>query len=455
VLLVATAGIAVATSGAGADHPVWGPVLAAHDAAAARGATSLAAAAATRARAESGLRASVEALPTVTWSGPRGLASAWVVTARVEWRGDAGARASAALAQHRALVTALESTHREVRDALAAYVALRRAYVAVAVAEAAVATRRATFEAAEASAVGRALDAAAGSAGAGAGAAVSDVELGLARLELERALAGVDRAHRDVASARRAAEARGFDAEAALAAHLAVLDPDPLEGWRLAPPPGTASSLLVERRVWEREVALARLAREGGWSVVDDVRVEAGVVGTDGRLRLALALDEGRPQGFAEASAQSASRSSWSVTLRARVRLDDTWAEEFAAAQRAAEEADAALLAAVDEAAWTLADLARDLADAEADVAFAERALALGRAALRALDDERVAVASAARRGEAGGEERLRRFDEAYARSLLGHLRERDAFVRAWERYARSAERAWLAVGAPFALRGP
>jgi hypothetical protein len=113
------------------------------------------------------------------------------------------------------------------------------------------------------------------------------------------------------------------------------------------------------------------------------------------------------------------------------------------------------LLAAVDEAAWTLADLARDLADAEADVAFAERALALGRGALGALDDERVAVAAAARRGEAGGEERLRRFDEAYARSLLGHFRERDAFVRAWERYARAAERAWLAVGAAFALRRP
>jgi hypothetical protein len=260
----------------------------------------------------------------------------------------------------------------------------------------------------------------------------------------------VERAARDLASAERRAAALGIDTADAERAHRSVTGIDPLEGWRLVAPAAEAEGTLVERRRLERALALARLERQGGWSALDDVRLEGVLTGHDARVRLGLSLDEGRPGGFVEGSLRDAARASWSVSVRARVRIDDAWAADLAAAERAVAEADAALAEAQGEERWAAAEALQALRDAEDDVAFAERSLALGRAALGALDEERREIAAAARTGDDEAAARLRRFDDAYARSVLGHLRERDAFLRAWIGYLRAAERAAVRVAGAF-----
>jgi hypothetical protein len=451
--LVALAGSALA-SGDPLLHPVWGPALAAREAAVARIEGSLQAAAVSVARADTGLGGHLDLVPSAAWSGRPGgpvtAAGAVALTGRIEWSDDPTARASALLAQHRARVAAAEAVHRAVREATGAYLDLRRAHVALAQAEAAVTTRRVTFTRAEASVLAR-------GDGASAGAA-TDVDLEVARLELERVVAGVERAARDVAAAERTAARLGIDVAAAADAHRAVLERDPLEGWRVHLPSadrGSADreSVAVVRRRLERDLALARLARRGAWGLLDDVRFDASRTGRDARLRVGFELDEGRPGAFVEASVRGAARESWSVSVRARVRLDDDWGDELAAARGALEEAERLLAEALAVERWDLETLWGALRDAEEDVAFAERALELGRSALVALDAERLEVAAAARRGEAGAEGRLERFDDVYARSRLGHLRERDVLMRAWERYLRAAERVALALESPFEVR--
>ncbi|CAN5810646.1 hypothetical protein BH23DEI1_BH23DEI1_14940 [soil metagenome] len=452
-LALATATLALVAGGvsfAGADahaHPVWGPALAAQAAAEADALTALGRTDRALHRAGNGLRSRVDVLPSANWNGGperlTKLGAAVVITGRVDWLHDPAATESARLAHHRTFVGSLEGVHRAVRASTSAYLDVRRAYVALALAEAATASRRATFERAEASVLGRSERA----------GGANDVELEVARLELERALVGVERAARDLATARRLAAAHGIDVAGVEHEHRRVLDPDPLEGWRLPPADDELESTTVERRRIERDLAHARLERAGAWSALDDVRLEGVAVGRDARLRIGLALDEGRPGGFVEGSLRDATRESWSVSVRARIRIDDGWLDDRAGAHGAAEAADEALAHAIDDAHWARADALAALHDAEDDVVFGERALELGRAALRALDDERVTVAAAARAGEEGAEARLARFDEAYARAVLGHLRERDAFLRAWDRYLRAAERGWVAVGAPFEVR--
>jgi hypothetical protein len=434
-------------------HPVWGPPLAAQAQAHMAARPSLERAEADAARAEHGLRGSVEALPSATLSARPGepvrTATALVITGRVEWRHDPLALANARIAAHRAEIGTHEAALRAAREALLVYLDLRRAHVALANAEAAVASRRATLDRAEASVIGRAAD-------PGAAGAASDTQLELARLELQRALAAVDRAALDLAAAERAAASHGFDPTAAADAHRAAGHPDPLEGWRIALPTTAAELAAAERARLDLALAQAREARAGPAALLDDLRLEAALSGTDARLRFGLGLDQGRPAGFAEASLRDTARPSWSVTLRARIRVSDDWSRDHAVLALATADAGDAVLQLEADADWRLAELLRAAREAEEDVAFAEASLALGRAALHELGEERRTLAAAARAGDDEALARLRRFDEAAARALLGHLRERDAFLRAWDRYLRAAERALAAVGAPLeVIRAP
>jgi len=447
--LVVAAGVAGAhSSGAPVNdaHPVWGPALAAEAASLAADAPARAAAAATTERAARGLSGWAQLRPALTWRPNRADASPTLgAAAGASWRLDNVAAASARLDQHRGDVAAHERALRAVRTVTSAYLALRRAHIAVDAAEAALPARRATLARAE-------LGLVAGN--------VPRHQVDVALLELERSQAALERAARDLAAARRDAARHGIDVDDAAAQHHQPLRPEPLEAWRLAPPPNDLPHESLMRRRLERDLAAARLERRGGWSVLDDVRIEASVREQGARLRAGGGLDQGRPHAWADVTWTGSGNDAWSVGISARVRVDDTWRSELERAERAHAEAEAALALAEADAAWSAVVAHRALAEAEIDVVHAERSLALGRAALRDLAAE-LETASAERRALAQGAAhdeaalaaataRVERFEAAYRRAELGHQRERDAFMRAWERYLREAERLWAGVGWPF-----
>jgi hypothetical protein len=463
------------------QHPVWGPALAAEAASVASDAPARTAAADDVARAAHGLSGWAQLRPSLTWRSPDGAAhTAFALSAGVEWRDDPVARFTAALDQHRGDVAAHERALRAVRAATGAYIDLRRAQVAVELAEAQLPARRSAVERAE--------------AGLLAGG-VSRNQRDVAALELERAQEAVGRAQRDLAAARHAAEHLGIDVRAAVAQHHALLTPEPLEGWRLPPPPDGLPHERLRRRQLERDLAAARLDRRGAFAILRDVRVDGSWSESGTRLRAGAGLSEGRPSAWADV-AWTRGNDAWSLSLSARLRVDDGWEPELRRAERALADAEDALASAAAEAPWLDAEARRALAEAETDVAYAERALALGREALRELAaeleaaaaeerqarralaaigapavgasvdgapaagataDGRAAVeanesAAAAAAVAAAAEARLRRFEDAYRRAELGHLRERDAFLRAYERYLREAERLWAGVGWPFSV---
>jgi hypothetical protein len=447
--LIAAATVAGASpSGApdGHAHPVWGPALAAEAASLAADAPARTAAAGATQRASHGLSGWAQLRPALTWrSNAADPASTVTAAAGAAWRLDPVAAATARLDQHRADVAAHERALRAVRAVTSAYLALRRAHVALDLAEAALPARRATLARAE--------------AGLLAGS-VPRHQVDVALLDLERSEAALERAARDLSAARRDAARHGIDVDGAAAQHHQPLRPEPLEGWRLPPPPDDLPHESLLRRRLERDLAAARLERRGGWSVLDDVRIEASVREQGARLRAGSGLDQGRPHAWADVTWTGSGSDAWSVGISARVRIDDTWRAELERAERAHAEAEAALALAEADAAWSALEARRALAEAEVDVVLAERSLDLGRAALRDLAAE-LEAASAERRALARGvahdeaalaaaTARVERFEAAYRRAELGHQRERDAFMRAWERYLREAERLWAGVGWPF-----
>lgn len=450
VLAIAT-GLALATANAGHEavdarlHPVWGPALTAEAQAVEADAPARAAAARAVTRVTRGVSGWAQLRPSVAWrSHAPDAATALSASVGVAWRDDALARANTELDRHRGDVAAHERALRAVRATTGAWIALRRAHLALELADGQLPTRRQALARAE--------------AGLLAGS-VSRNQRDVAALELERAEAAVARAALDLDAAQHEAARRGIDVPAAAAQHQALLHPDPLEGWRLPPPPEHLPHETLLRRALERDVAVARLERRGAWAVLDDVRVEASWSDSGTRLRAGAGLDEGRPSAWADLGL-TGGRDAWSLGLSARLRVDDTWEAERQHAERSLQQAEAALAEAVAEAPWLAAQARRSLAEAEADVAFAERALALGRTALRELGTELAAARGAARdaerRGDAAAAEeagaRVGRFEDAYRRAELGHQRERDAFLRAWERYLREAERLSAGVGWPFAV---
>ena len=426
-------------------HPVWGPALIAEAASVASDAPARRAAEAATQGALRGLSGWAQLRPGIAWrSRDPEPAAALTASAGVAWRYDAVAITSARLDAHRGDVAAHERSLRAVRGVTSAYLALRRALIARDLAEAALPNRRLALARAEAAHLdGRA----------------PRHQVDAAQLEMERAEAALERASRDLAAACRDAERLGIDGDAAERHHHAVLAPEPLEGWRLEAPPLDTPHETLLRRSLERDLAAARLERRGAWSVLDDVRVEASLVEQGARLRAGAALDQGRPHAWADV-AYTGARDAWSVGVSARLRIDDGWHAEFERAERALLEAEAALARSHAEAAWEASEAQRALADAERDVAFAERALAVGRAALRdlaaELGDAREDLRTLRRSAPddaaavAAAEARVARFDDAYRRALLGHQRERDAFMRTWERYLREAERLWAGTGWPF-----
>ena len=429
-----------------AAHPVWGPALAAEAASLAADAPARAAAAGTTLRAARGLSGWAQLRPGVTWrSRSPDPAPALTAAAGAAWRLDPVATGTARLDQHRGDVAAHERALRAVRTVTSAYVALRRAHIAVDLAEAALPARRATLQRAE--------------AGLLAGR-VPPHQADVARLDLERSEASLERASRDLAAAQRAAAHLGIDVDGAAAQHHRPLVPEPLEGWRLPPAPDDLPHETLQRHRLERDLAAARLERRGGWGILDDVRVEASVREQGTRVRAAAGLDQGRPHAWTDVTWTGTGSDVWSVGISARVRVDDTWRADLERAERAHAEAAAALALAEAEAAWSALEARRALAEAESDVAFAERSLALGRAALHDLAAE-LAAATAERRALArdaphdqaalaAATARVERFEATYRRAEIGHQRERDAFLRAWERYLREAERLWAGVGWPF-----
>ena len=449
-LAIAT-GLALATVHAGHEpvdarlHPVWGPALAAEAEAVATDAPARAAAAHEVTRVTRGVSGWAQLRPSVAWrSRAPDAATALSASVGVAWRDDALARANAALDRHRGDVAAHERALRAVRATTSAWIGLRRAHLAIELANAQLPTRRQALARAE--------------AGLLAGS-VSRNQRDVAALELERSEAAVARAARDLDAAQHEAARLGIDLRAAAAQHQALLHPDPLEGWRLPPPPEDLPHETLLRRTLERDVAVARLERRGAWSILDDVRLEASWSESGTRLRAGAGLDEGRPSAWADV-ARTGGGDAWSLGLSARLRVDDGWEAAWQSAERALQHAEAALAEAVAEAPWLAAQARRSLAEAEADVAFAERALALGRTALRELGAELAAARAALRAAERDGDgaaaheagARVGRFEDAYRRAELGHQRERDAFLRAWERYLREAERLAAGVGWPFAV---
>lgn len=437
--------VTVSAATAAADvslHPVWGPALRAEAASVAADAPERAAAAQRVERAYHGLSGWAQLRPALRWSqrDQAGTASL-AASAGISWRLDPVARASADLERHRGDVAAHERALRAVREVTSGYVALRRAHIALDIAAAALPARRATLQRAE--------------AGALAGS-VSQNQRDVAALELERAEAAVARAARDLHAAAREAERLGIDIAVAADQHQWPLAPEPLEGWRLTLPPDALPHERLLRRALERDLAAARLERRGGWSLLDDVSVEASYSQQGTRLRAGAGLDEGRPNAWTDLTWTGRGADAWSVGLSARLRVDDAWDLERQRAERALADADLALAEAEAEGAWLAREARRAVEEAERDVAFAERSLALGRAALRELGDELIdarAEARAAPEAErAAALGRVQRLEEAYRRAELGHQRERDAFLRAWERYLREAERLWAGVGWPFSV---
>ena len=431
------------------QHPVWGPALAAEAAAVATDAPARSAAELAVQRSAQGLSGWAQLRPGVAWRSRAPDATASLsVGAGVRWLDDPVAVANALLDQHRGDVAAHERALRALRSATSAWIDLRRAHLAVELAAARLPDRQAALERAE--------------AGLLAGR-VSGTQRDVAALELERAHEAVARASRDLAAARHVAAQHGIDVAAAAAQHHAVLRSEPLEGWRLPEPPPDLPHEALRRRELERDLAAARLAAREVWAVLDDVRLEGSYSESGTRLRAGGGLDRGRPTVWADVNWTGSGADAWSVSLSARLRIDDSWELERRRAERILSEAEAALDAAVAEAGWQATEARRALAEAEADVAFAERALALGRAALRDLGEELAEARAELRAAErlaaelstaeldaVEAEARVRRFEDVYRRAELGHQRERDAFLRAWERYLREAERLWAGVGWPF-----
>ncbi len=427
-------------------HLVWGPAFAAEAAAVATDAPARTAAAHAVRRSAYGLSGWAQARPSVAWrsSAPDATPSL-ALSSGVRWRDDPVALSVALLDQHRGDVAAHERALRAVRAVTNAYIDLRRAHVALELAAARLPERQATLARAEASALdGRA----------------SSNQRDVAALELARAEAALARAALDLDAAQHEAARLGVDIRAAAAQHQALLQPEPLEGWRLPAPPPDLPHETLRRRELERDVAAARAERRGGWSLLDDVRVEGSWSDSGTRLRAGAGLDEGRPNAWADVTWTGRGSDAWSIGLSARLRVDDTWDAERQRAERLLAEAEAALAEARSHAAWEAAQARRALAEAEQDVAFAETALALGRAALRELGAELAEARAEQRQAERAGNEalaaeaaaRVARFEGAYRRAELGHQRERDAFLRAWERYLREAERLWAGVGWPFGV---
>jgi len=429
-------------------HPVWGPALAAEAASVAADAPARSAAAAASSRALHGLSGWAQLRPSASWTqrNPDG-GHALSASAGLSWRLDPVASASARLDQHRGDVAAHERALRSVRDLTSAYIALRRAHIAVDLAAAALPARQATLARAE--------------AGHLAGS-VSRTQRDLAALELERAEAALERAARDLNAAAHTATRLGLDRAAAAAHHLLVFDNEPFEGWRLQLPPLDLPHESLLRRALERELAAARLERRGGWALLDDIRLDASLTDQGARLRAGIGLDTGRPSAWADATWTGTTSEAWSIGVSARLRIDDSWSAERERAERALADADAALALALADAAWLAREAHRAVHEAADEVAFAERSLALSRQALRELAAELAAARHEARSASDAGDlseaersaaaGRVQRLEDAYRRAELGYQRERDAFLRSWERYLREAERLWAGVGWPFSV---
>lgn len=426
-----------------ATDPVWGPALAYRTPASAAAERSVAEALADLRSAESGLAASATLAPSVTWRGAEGgdaEPARWRadVVGTVSARLDAGRLARARLDVLRAATARAERAQRDLREALMLHVDLQRAHLARTLAEAAATSRDETLADAEAADLGR-----------DPGAPASTT-LAAARLAAERAHDEVARSARAVAEAERRARAAGFDPVHAASVHRDRAGALPLEGWRLVLPdvaPGAIPD--VARAALSVEAAAAALERAALGGFLDDAWLETSYSLPDVRLRGSLDLDEGRPGGALEVSLRSASRTSWTVGVGARLRIDEGTVDAIGRARAAHEDAVAAHAAATDEAPWSLAVALQAVADAEADVAYAERALAIGRSGL----DE--AIERWRDDGADGDTDVRARADAALARVAIGFERERDAFYRAWAGYLLEVERYVAVAGSSGGVLAP